>query len=229
MAANEARPRPVITGGFGRLAPPNDPLKAVFTEEVRDRWRRTLNEELLHRLKVLCAFGSHPSDPARDRELRFLRAQKAAWETYTFTAYACGMFEGERGNDIRKRLTSRKPDCFRSAMAECEVCWFLAGRMRLPVDPTSPGRSGKNLDMQVVLAGQEVGVEVKAPFRATPAQHFWYGDDSDKIAQAMKSANEQFDDERPNLLCLVPSLRCPMFSRRYDLLKAAYGQSMITS
>jgi hypothetical protein len=79
MEANEARPRPTIISGFGRFTPPNGPLDAVFTEEVRDRWRRSLNDELLYRLKVLYACGSHPSDPARDYELRFLRAQKAAW------------------------------------------------------------------------------------------------------------------------------------------------------
>jgi hypothetical protein len=100
--------------------------------------------------------------------------------------------------------------------------------MRLPVDPTSPGQNGKNLDMQVVIAGQMVGVEVKAPFRERPKEHFWYGDDSDKIAQATKSANEQFRDDRPNLLCLVPSLRSRMFAQRHDLLRAAYGQSVIT-
>ena len=56
----------------------------------------------------------------------------------------------------------------------------------------------------------------------------WSGDDADKIAQALESANKQFDDATPNILVIVPELRRRMFSQRRDLLKAAFGQSKIT-
>jgi hypothetical protein len=215
-------------GGIGRFVPPCHPLGIVFTEEVRSTWLRHPTGELLHRLRVLSACGPDPSDPRRVYELCCLRAEKAAWEAYIFTAYGCGMFEGDRGNDVRERLTGKSSDGFRSAIAECEACWFLAGRMRLPLDPNTPGRDGRKLDMQILVDGQDVGVEVKAPFRAPPSERFSLGDNSDKIADAIKSAYEQFDGGRPNLLFLVPYLQFPMFSQRHHLLRAAYGESMLT-
>jgi hypothetical protein len=227
MEAKEIRPRPAIISGVGRFAPPQDPLKAVFTQEVRDGWQHFRKDEVQRRLSVLNACDSCPNDPTRDWDLRHFRARRAAWETYIFTAFACGMLEGERGKDIRGRLTSKDSGDFRSAMSECEVCWFLAGRMRFPLDPVAPGRNGNILDMKFLLNDQEVGVEVKAPYSEQPSQQFVVGDESHKIMEAMKSANNQFSDEQPNLLCLVPSLCRPMFSHRHDLLRAAYGQSKL--
>jgi len=228
MTAVQEPTCPPIIPGMGRFIPPADPLREVFTEDVRRTWRESLDQDILHRLQVLCACGPYPSDSTAAIQLRRLRAQEAAWETYLFTAFACGMFEGDRGKELRSRLASRDPEDFRSAMAECEACWFLAGRMRLPVDPVAPGRRGKNLDMRVVFGNGDFGVEVKAPHRERPLRGMWCGDDSDKISQAMEAANKQFDRQKPNLLCIVPTLRSRMFSERRDLLKAAFGQSMIT-
>lgn len=211
-----------------RLAPPANVLREVFTEDVRNEWRKRPDQELIDRLEVLCACGPYPSDAAARHRLRRLRARKAAWETYLFTAYACGMFEGDRGSDLRGRLGSKHSDNFRSAMAECEVCWFLAGRMRLPIQPRATGRNARNLEMRVVCEDDEFGVEVKAPHRDPPLKGIWCGDDSDKIAQAMAAANKQFDKQTPNLLFIVPTLRNRMFSQRHDLLKAAFGHSVIT-
>lgn len=220
--------------GVGRFKPPRDPLRAVFTPEARATWRKNLTPELVQRLEILCACGPYPSDPARAAKLRCLRARKAAWEAYLFTAFACGMFEGSRGNDLRCRLTSTDADDFRSAMAECLVCWFFAGKMKLPVDPEAAGRNSRTLDMRLVTDQGKIGVEVKSPFRELPkpppGKHTvsWSGDDSDKIAQALESANKQFDDDTPNILAIVPQLRRRMFSHRTDLLKAAFGHSKIT-
>ncbi len=212
----------------GRFLPPADPLREVFSKEVKESWRKALNEDILYRLQVLCACGPYPSDRTNASELRYRRARKAAWETYLFTAFACGMFESERGQELRSRLASTDPDDFRSAMSECEVCWFLAGRMRLPLDPSAPGRNGKKLDMVITLPTGDIGVEVKAPYREMPKDNFWCGDDSDKIAQDMQSANKQFDKQSANILFIVPSLRKPMFTQRRDLIKAAFGQSKLT-
>ncbi len=217
-----------ITGGVGRFLPPTDPLNAVFTPDIRDGWRKSLNEEILYRLRVLCACGPYPSDRAQAQELRCLRARRAAWETYLFTAYACEMLEGERGKEVRNRLGSTDAECFRSAMAECMVCWFLAGRKKLPLSADAPGRNRRNLDMRIVVNTVDVGVEVKAPFREQPKERLWWGDDSDKIVDALKTANKQFAKDRPNILALVPSLRHPCYSHRNDLVKAAFGQSKIT-
>jgi hypothetical protein len=228
MVANETTPLPAIMAGIGRFPPPTDPLKAVFTPEIRDDWRKALNDELLYRLRVLGACGPYPSDRARTEELRCLRARKAAWEAYLFTAYAWGMLEGERGKEVRNRLASTDAECFRSAMAECMVCWFLAGRKELPLSPDAPGRNGRNLDMRIVVNAIDVGVEVKAPFREQSKERFWWGDDSDKIVVALKTANKQFAKDRPNILALIPCLRRPCFSHRHDLVRAAFGQSKIT-
>jgi len=122
------------------IAPPHDPLKDVFSQEVKDAWRANANEELINRLRILCACGPYPSDPHAAHDLRCFRAKKAAWETYLFTAFALGFFQGQRGQDLRARLRSRDADGFRSAIAECMACWFLAGRMKLPSDPVAPGR-----------------------------------------------------------------------------------------
>lgn len=215
--------------------PPKNPLREVFTSHVIEHWRKIApsHEEIRFRLRVLEAFGSYSRDPAAAYELRRFRAKKAAWDTYLFTAYACNMFKGEKGKDLLGRLRGIDEDSFRSAMAECMVCWFLAGRMKQSVDPRSPGRNGKKLEMWLFIDGDRIGVEVKSPFRERPSPPpgkstvCWVGDDADKIEQCMEAANKQFSDKIPNLLVIVPSLRLRMFSHRHDIVKAAYGQSKI--
>jgi len=100
--------------------------------------------------------------------------------------------------------------------------------MKLPSDPVAPGRVEKNLDMRIVLDGRVVGVEVKAPFRERPKENVWHGDDSDKIGRAMAAANRQFAEDSGNLLVVVPSLRRCLFTKRDDLIRAAFGESKIT-
>jgi len=225
-----------ILGGTGRFHPPSDPLRDIFTADVRSLWRvhAASNEELGFRLRVLDACGPCPSDEMKADEMRFYRAWKAAWDTYIFTAFACGMFEGEKGKDLHGRLRGTDPDGFRSAMAECLTCWFLAGRMRFPLDVFASGRDGKNLDMRLVLPEGDIGIEVKAPFREAPRPKpgenvaVWSGDDADKVTQCLKAANKQFSDDKPNILAIIPRLRIPIFSHRHDLVKAAYGQTKIT-
>jgi len=232
MSLMHSRNKPLA--GIGRFKPPADPLRAVFTPQVMAAWRKNLTPELVQRLEILHACGPYPSEPARAAELRRLRARKAAWETYLFTAFACGMFQGSRGKELQGRLTSTDTDDFRSALAECLVCWFLAGKMKFPLDPEAAGRNRRTLDMRLVMDDGDIGVEVKAPFRALPepppgkSTICWSGDDTDKIEQALKSANKQFNDDTANILILVPQLRRRMFSQRRDLLKAAFGQSKIT-
>lgn len=210
---------------------PRDPLKEVFTEEVRAKWASSRNPSraLQWRLEVLGASGLSPSDPVQAEHLRWLRAHKSAWETYLMVAFACGMFDGERGTELRGRFIAIDDAGFRSAMAECMTCWFLADRMKLPVSGDAAGRTVKKLDMKFVLREGEVGVEVKAPFREPPeGTAIWYGDDSDKILSCVAAANKQFSPDSENLLVIAPVLRTRMFGDRGVLVRALYGESIIT-
>ncbi len=157
------------------------------------------------------------------------RAVRAAWETYIYCAFACGLFDGDKGKDLRGRLASRKSDNFRSALAECMACWFLAGRMQFPVTGHAPGRGAKMLDMLAVIESQNVGVEVKAPYRERPrGGEAWCGHDGDLIARCLDTANKQFADDVANILVLAPQLRTPVSTLRVQLVSALYGQEKIT-
>ncbi len=225
-----------IKAGYGRYTPPQDPLKEIFGTVMPVDLMEcpTASDQLRFRLEVLAASGPDPSDKYDAERLRVRKAQKAAWETYLHTAFACGMFEGTKGDDLRARLTSIDDANFRSAMSECEACWLLAGLMKLPVDPYAQGRGHKNLEMRIMLPEGDINVEVKAPFRELPhpppGKHVftWEGDDSDKVAQCLVAANKQFGDGTPNILVVVPILRTRMFSNRDDLIRAAYGQTKVT-
>ena len=204
-----------------------DPLHAIFTPEVVERLRetRTPSPSLLYRLDVLSACGPSPSDPEEAHWLHRLRAKKAAWDTYLSAAFACRLFAGEQGNELRARLTGRDDDNFRSGMAECLACWFLAGRLGLTIGPRPSGRRGP-LDMLIELPDGDIAVEVKAPFHETTME-VWHGDESDILKSCVDSANKQFNDDARNLLFLVPELRLSVFDRPRSLIKALYGQEVI--
>src|SRR6185437_6262407 len=119
-----------ISPGISSFAPPAEPLTDIFTPEVLGNWRAKRTEEIERRLEILEAHGPYPDDCYSAADLRFLIARKAAWHTYLYSAFACGMFEGVRGAELRSRLIGRDAANFRSAMAECLTCWFLAGKMR---------------------------------------------------------------------------------------------------
>lgn len=215
--------------------PSSDPLGEVFAPQVRRTWRNSSVslEELKFRLSVIEACGPYPGDAKAADRLRTLRAIKAAWDTYLFGAFACGMFVGEKGKDLLGRLRGTDAEGFRSAMAECMACWFFSGRMGLAINPNAEGRGSKNLDMRITTGKGEIGVEVKAPFREAPSPPAgkstacWVGDDADKITQCLEAANKQFDKTCPNLLVIAPTLRLRMFTERRDLVKAIYGESKI--
>ena len=209
--------------------PPADVLLNVIPPTVRDKWRSRPTPELVWRLEVLCACGPKPSGNRAATRLMHHRAMRAAWETYLYCAFACGFFEGKRGNKLRGDLTGNKPDGFRSAMAECMTCWFLAGRMGFPVTEHAPGRKAKMLDMRTVIGGQQVGVEVKAPLRdLPPGREAWSGHDGDKVEKDLDDANKKFADDVANILVLVPQLRTSVSMFRPQLVSALYGEEIIT-
>lgn len=215
--------------GLGLINPLRDSLNDIFTPDVISAWKncRHPSEDLKFRLEILEASGPCPSDPMQADRLRFLMARRTSWGGYLDVAHDCGMFEGERDRDLRARLTGTDDNNFRSAMAECEVCWFLANRMGLKVEQKASGISAKKLDMKILLEKGEIGVEVKAPFRQPP-QGIYCGDDADKIADSLNAANKQFNHDIPNILVIVPTLKKQLFISRRELIKAAYGEDKIT-
>jgi hypothetical protein len=207
------------------LTVPAEPLWAIFTPEVVAKLRQVQNPtaQLDRRLRVLAAGGlnSH-AYPGQA-----LRAYKAAWEVYFLAGFACGLFDGTHGNDLRARLIGIDDDNFRSAMSECLAAWYLAGKLKLPIEPRPEGRPGHPLEFVIKLPDGDVNVEVKAPHRPITTE-FWRGDDSDLLQSALHAANKQFEAGARNLLVLVPHLRFEVFEQfRTPIERAFIGETVI--
>ena len=218
------------------VKPPRDPLRYVFTRETIESWLAVKNpsRELRYRIKTAEASGPFPTDIRLARDLRYYRAHKVAWHAYIYSAFACGMFDSTKGKDLLRRLRSNKRDQFRPALAECMVCWFLAGRMRLSINTCAPGRGNRMLEMKIVSETGDTGVEVKAPFEELPElpseqSSFSHVNEAQKLVACMDAANKQFDNATPNLLVIVPSLGSSVVQMRNDIVGAAYGESKITT
>lgn len=210
------------------IKPPQDVLSELIPLNIRDGWRARPTEELTKRLRYLCASGPAPSEDGRYKYMLRDRAKRAAWETYLYSAFACGFFEEPKGSDLRGRLESREHSDFRSAIAECMTCWFIASKLHFPVYPDAKGRGQKVLDMRIVADQQDIGVEVKAPYTAPEQGKTVWGHDGLHLAAAMTAANKQFDKGVPNLLVLAPQLRRPVYSLREQLTTAVYGEMKLT-
>jgi len=200
---------------------PSDPIREVFTKEHLAclEARPNKSDRLKERLAVLGGNVSHQ---------RYHRAQKGAWEAYLSAAFALGLFEQPHGEDLRARLTGDDDDAFRAAMAECMVGWVLAGKLKLNVTPRPEGRRGHPLEYLIHDKSGGIRVEVKSPYRPRPARGGWCGDDSDLLAAALKSANDQLESGVRNLLALAPSIRMPVYLDRGQLARAFYGQPLLT-
>jgi hypothetical protein len=206
------------------LDAPNEPLWAIFTPKVIAALRRVENPSRLldFRLSVLGAGGlNSAAGPGQ-----VLRAYKSAWEVYLFAAFACGLFEGAHGADLRARLTGTDDDNFRSAMSECLAAWYLAGRRRLRIEPRPEGRPGHPLEFVLAIPDGDINVEVKAPYRPITGDVFW-GDDADALQQALRAANKQFEAGARNLLVVIPQLRVSIFEWRTPIERAFIGETVI--
>jgi hypothetical protein len=208
------------------LHPPDDPIRAIFPASIISRLRGCEDrfDGLRRRLDILGASGPAPSDPYQAEELEVLKARKAAWETYLQAAFACGLLEGETGAELRARLTGVDNDGFRSAMAECMACWFLAGHLHICVTPKPCGRQGKVLDLLAHLSDGDINVEVKAPYVEKRQGLQQGGRCVDVIERCLTDANKQFADSGRNVLFLVPTFGHRIFKRRYSLIRALLGQ-----
>lgn len=204
---------------------PDEPLWSVFTPDAVGRLQSVAqpSEALDFRLRVLGAGGLNPSAANRAQ-----RAYKAAWEVYLTAAFVCGLLDGAHGADLMARLTGVNDDNFRSAMSECLVAWYLAGRLKLRVAPRPEGRPGHPLELAVKLPDGDINVEVKAPYRPIPGD-FWWGDDSDALQSALREANKQFKAGARNLLVVVPTLRLPICDQwRLPVERAFIGETVIS-
>ena len=82
------------------IRPPDGPLGDAIPESVRKKWRKKPTLELRWRLRILSATGPVPCEYGNIGRCLCDRAQRAAWETYLHSAYACGLMESSRGKDI---------------------------------------------------------------------------------------------------------------------------------
>jgi hypothetical protein len=88
---------------------PKEPLWEIFTREIiTNLYRAKPSDWLTYRLEVLQSGGLNPSSKNKR-----LRAVKSAWEAYLSAAFACGLFEGPDGTDLRCRLTGLDDANFR--------------------------------------------------------------------------------------------------------------------
>lgn len=207
-------------------------IETVFNEPTLSRYREYLAivppppqaAHLRWLYDTLTAHGPAPSDPELARELKRLRARRAAFEAYVETASICGLLDA----NLAERLRSVEEDNFRAALAECLACWLFAGPLRYKVSPRPGGRAKKELEFTVEAPQDTFAVEVKAPAVAPPKGNVWSGDDTKVIESALKGAAGQFAKGVKNLLVIVPSIRTSVWNRREQIVKALIGESVIS-
>ena len=196
----------------------SDALEEVFPPSIIEALRSVPNPTEALRVRLHVLMGDLPHMP----DVELLRE---AWEKYVRCATRLSFFDGAQGEDLRSRLVGKDDDLFRSAMSECFAAWFLSERLHLKVSPRPMGRSASVLEMAVASKDGDINVEVKAPRKPLPTTGVWVGDDADALRSAIKSANEQFEQGRKNLLVIVPQLPTffwaePRGLRRFMALKA---------
>jgi len=152
---------------------------------------------------------------------------------YLESAFACGMFDGDLGADLRARLAGRDDENFLSGITECLTAWFLTRRLGLAVTPRPAGKECSILEFAIGAPDGDILVEVKAPRR--PVARAIAGgpiEDVDIIRRVIRQANRQFKVGRRNLLVIVPKLITFLFPlyeflRRDIALRALIGESTI--
>jgi hypothetical protein len=183
---------------------PEEPLWEIFTQEVITNLYTAKPSDW--RLDVLQSGGLNQSS-----RNKWLRVVKSAGEAYLSAAFACGLFEGPDGTDLRCRLTGLDDANFRSALSECFAVWYFAGRLRLEIEPRPGGKRRNPLEFLVKLPDGNIKVEVKAPRREIKGKS-WWGNDSASLQGVLQKANKQFSPYDCNLLVIVPTLRVPVFA-----------------
>jgi len=210
-------------------AVPADPLRELLSPQVLADLKSPTSpsDALAYRISVIESDTTPPASPSERECLRWRQAQRVAWNSYLSAAFACRLFDGDAGADLRSRLTGRGDDNFRSAMAECMACCFLSRRLNLSVSPRPRGKGAHQLEFMVNTPDGDISVEVKSPHREEP-NDISVGDDADMLARCLRDANRQFARGQKNLLLLVPQLRTPVYGCRHQLVRAFLGEHKFT-
>lgn len=204
---------------------PSDPIRAGFSDEVVARLASRPNKSarLDRRLAIIGAHDERLGNQLDD----VCRAMRLAWCSYLSVAFALGLFDEPHGADVRARLTGADDEEFRAAMKECMVGWMLSKKLNLNITARPEGRAGRVLEYLIVHETGGIHVEVKAPYRPVVTRS-WWGDDSDLLAGTVREANAQFEPGVCNLLVLAPELRVPVYLERDQLIRAFYGEQVIS-
>ncbi len=118
------------------------------------------------------------------------------------------MFNGDRGEELLRRLTGTDDNHFRSALSELVACYVLAKNSGSSLIPDPDGRNGKTLDFRVCAPCGQISVEVKKPLSIRVDDPTFDGSDwtsnfGKRLERALKDANSQFADAEPNVLVVV--------------------------
>lgn len=128
--------------------------------------------------------------------------------------------------ELVSRLRGTHDDHFRGAMAECLVAWYFMTRRRMKVVPHPEDSASKNVDLAIHSAGSVVYGEVKAPF-VPVVNRIWSGGEQDRVLKLLQKAAAQCKPGRSNLVILVPVVRSPIFSNRFQILNPTIGEHVI--
>lgn len=182
------------------------------------------------RQNVPFASGPPPLDPDQRWTMWRDRMIRAEWECYFQAAQQVGMFDGAQGANLVKALRSARFEQFHSAMAECMVCWLLAGSQRYKLEPYVKTVGEKDVEFRARKGRGEFYVEVKAPYRPSPSGLFRSVGPSERIDGAVARAGQKFLPGKVNVVVVVPTVdgiwREEDARRAY--FQAVYGQSGLT-
>lgn len=181
------------------------------------------------RLSVPFATGPQPSDSDAKWRMYRDRIIRAEWECYFDAAQTVGMFSGEQGSNLLKALRSSKIREFKSAIAECMVCWILAGRYRYRLKPYVETSGKKDVEFLATTPDLSAFTEVKAPYKAVPNGLFRSIGPYKRIAGAVLRASEKFVAGHTNVVFVVPAID-GIFNEadeRRAYFEAVYGRSAI--
>ena len=187
-----------------------------------------LSAEIKFRLDVLIhSIGSDRHHQLKHLPRADLEGKRALWQRWLHAASSCGLFVGKDGNDLLSRLRGRDDNGFRSALAECMVCWAFSDDLGLRISPRPQGRDGSVLEFLVQAPSQEMNVEVKSPRNLDELANPDGGAvdvsaPAAALARALDKAAKQFNERIANVLVwpfprpvLLPFLQRSLGSRSF--------------
>jgi len=143
--------------------------------------------------------------PMKDDEFshEFLKLKLKRIAGYINSADTCGLFKGKERKHIIAQMRSTMDSEYYSAIAECKACWFFNHKLGYVVSTKPAGIEGKSIDLKV---GNDLYVEVKAPFEKTVFGLITDNKHEVKLYNCMSNACEKFKDRAKNILFIVAKL-----------------------